>query len=251
MGLGLVVKEQKEVTLGELKKLFPKKKNTITEETVKVINDSVNDPEFQGYKLTDTLAQYQNVMLKNSLSIEQYIDAVKFCAYLESEGDSYVEAYKKTFIRRPFVQDRLDVDSTSIAYRELTNAASRYRKSPAVVDILTMADVPLYLMFQGFRYEATSILMDRARNSRHDKDKISAAKAILENVKPPENMKIELDVGVSQSSVIDDYEQAMRKMVEKQKELIEAGGDLKTIANASIKQPEVIDAELDEESNNG
>lgn len=246
MGLGLVVKEQKEVTLEELKKLFPKKKNTITEETVKVINDSVNDPEFQGYKLTDTLAQYQNVMLKNSLSIEQYIDAVKFCAYLESEGDSYVEAYKKTFIRRKFVQDRLEVDTASIEYRELTNAASRYRKSPAVVDILTMADVPLYLMFQGFRYEATSILMDRARNSRHDKDKISAAKAILENIKPPENMKIELDVGMKENSAIQDLNNQLAEAASNALIHLEAGSTSLGELGAMKPKGEFIEGEIDE-----
>ena len=38
--------------------------------------------------------------------------------------------------------------------------------------------------------------------------------------------------------MIDDYEMVMRRMVEKQKELIAAGGDIKQITNASIKREE-------------
>ena len=66
-----------------------------------------------------------------------------------------------------------------------------------------------------------------------------AANSILTHLKPPEDKNIEIDVGVNQGSVIEDYQKAMVMMVRKQKELIEAGGDLLSITNAAIKKPDV------------
>lgn len=244
VGLGLVKKKPKEITIDKLKTLFPKKKGSITEKTVDLINEVQNDPEFDGSRLVDTMVTYQNVMLKNSGSMDQYLDAVRFCAYIECE-ETIVEAYKRTFSNREFVKDRWDAKTDSIPYKELVSAASRFRKSPMVIDILTQADVPLYLMFQGARYAAVNVLADKMINSRYDKDQISAAKALLENVKPPENVKLEMDIGIDTGSVIDDYEKAMSAMVEKQMELIQQGADIKDITNAKINfiEAEVEDAE--------
>lgn len=240
VGLGLVKKKQKDITIEELQKMFPKKKATISEKTVKLVNSVQNDPEFDGSKLIDTMMSYQNVMLKNSSSIEQYLDAVRFCAYVECE-ETAIEAYKRTFCHRDFVTERWDAETDSIPYKELVSASARYRKSPMVIDILAQADVPLYLMFQGARYQAVNVLADKMVNARYDKDQISAAKALLENVKPPDNVQIEMEIGVDTGSVIDDYEKAMSAMVEKQLELIAQGADLKDVTNAKIN---VIDVEI-------
>ena len=43
--LGIVKKQVPEITLEELKERFPAKKNTINEETVKLINDAMNDQQ--------------------------------------------------------------------------------------------------------------------------------------------------------------------------------------------------------------
>ena len=246
VGLGLVKKPKKDITVDSLQKLFPSKKSTITQMTVEMFKECMEDPEFDGYQLMDTMTNYQNVMVKNSLSMSQYLDAIRFSAYLESTDDNYIDAYKKTFGHRKFVQDRRSASTDTGMYKELASAASRFRKSPTVVDILTQADVPLYLMFQGQRAKMAMVLANEAVSSKFAKDRISAADKFLTHVKPPENMKIALDVGINQGSVIDDYEKVMRAMVEKQKELIEAGGDLKAITNASIKvSDEVIDAEVE------
>jgi hypothetical protein len=216
VGLQVVKKDEDDLTVEKLKRLFPKKKSTITEKTVEMIRAANTDPEFDGSRFLDELAHYQGCMVRNSASMEQYIDALRFCAYLESEGDNVTEAYKKTFINREFVQNRLNVPTSSVAYAELTSAASRFRRSPLVVDILTQADVPLYLMFQGFRYKAVQVLADRMENAKFDKDKISAAKALLENVKPPENIKMELDIGVKENNALQDLNDQLAEIANRQ-----------------------------------
>lgn len=239
-GLGLVKVEAEPVTAAKLKELFPKKKGTITEELVGLINEVQSEPEFNGSKFVDTLYTYQNVMLKNSGNMEQYIDAIRFCAYVEA-GNNSIDAYKKTFIRRDFVQNRLRVGTQSPEYKELTSATTRFRKSPMVVDILTQADVPLYLMFQGERYRAVAKLVEEMDNATYSKDRINAAKAVLENVKPPDNIQIEMDIGVKESDAIAELRRATQELASKQLSEIKSGGSVKTIAESTIVEAEIAD----------
>lgn len=248
-GLGVIKKPKTELTVEELIHRFPAKKTTITQETVDLINQANNDPSFNGDEFVDNMMTYQNVMFKNSGSIGEYINALKFCAYLEAEVDNYTEAYKRARANDHFVRERANAPTDSAAYKELTSAASRYRKSPMVRDILTQADMPLHLMFQGARYGAVSTLVTEMETASFSKDRINAAKAILEHVKPPENMKIELDVGIKQDSIIDRYENMITDLVAHQQKAIAEGKDLHEVTNISIintSDNEILDAEIDD-----
>ena len=77
-----------------------------------------------------------------------------------------LKAYRKTFSSREFVKSRAFSPTDSDKYRELTTAASRYRRSKLVVDILTASQVPLHMLFTGARYKVLGVLLDRAENSR-------------------------------------------------------------------------------------
>jgi hypothetical protein len=88
------------ITVEELKNAIPSRKNTINEEVVELINMVKDEPEFQGVPLINTLVTYEGLMTKHKASIREFVDAVKFCAYLVSMEDNYTEAYKKTFCYR-------------------------------------------------------------------------------------------------------------------------------------------------------
>jgi hypothetical protein len=246
-GLKVVKKEKTQVTTEELIRRFPAKKATITDEVAELINQANNDPEFNGDEFLENMMTYQNVMIKNSGSLVEFINALKFCAYLEADVNNYTEAYKRARANDDFVIERANLPKDSSEYRELTNAASRYRKTPMVRDILTQAEMPLYLMFQGARYSAVSKLVTEMDEAPFSKDRISAAKAILEHVKPPENLKVELDVGIKQDNVIDRYENMISELVAHQKEEIANGADLHDITNISIINSDAVDAELEED----
>jgi hypothetical protein len=233
-GLGIVKKAKSELTKEELQQRFPAKAKTITDETIELINAANADPNFNGDEFLQTMYDYENVMYKNKASMKDYITALKFCAYLESEGDNYTEAYKRARANDEFVIARKDADTSSDQYKELTFAASRYRKTPMVRDILTQADMPLYLMFQGARYKAVKLLADEMIGAAYSKDRINAADKLLTHVKPPENAKIELDIGIAQDSIIDKYEAMINQLVQTQKQQIADGGNLKDIANVDI-----------------
>ncbi len=246
VGLGMVKQPVEDLTVAKLRDIFPGKKATITQETVDLINETQKNPEFDGHKMIDNMMSLQNVMMKNSGSMVDFINAVKFCAFLEVDN-KYIEAYKNTFYDRDFVKLRAGAAAGSKEYKELTSAASRYRKSPMVVDILTQANVPLYLMFQGTTYEAVNVLADEMTSARHSKDRIAAAKAILEHVKPPENVKVELDIGVSGGSALEDLNAQLEAVAGNQMKLLENGAmSIGEMGAMKPKDEDAIDVEVDE-----
>jgi len=190
------------ITKEELQKHLPSRKNAITDEVVDILNKSQTEPEFQGETLLQSAITYEKVMQQNKVGIKDYLNAIRFCAYLISMDDNITEAYKKVFADREFVADRMNAPTSSPKYNELTSAASRYRRSKLVVDILTVSQVPMHLMFTGMAYEAVGVLYETMKTAKYDRDRISAAKELLAATKGPENVKIELDVGIKESSAI-------------------------------------------------
>jgi len=191
------------VTKEELINAFPNKKRAITDDLVNVINQSINDPEFQGESLFKVMISYQGILENANVSLVEYVNAIKFCSYLVTSEDNYTLAYVKTFSDRDFVRKRMNADTSSGMYKELTNAASRYSRSSLVTKILTLSQAPLELFFTGARFKAVGILAEIMKNSRLDRDRINAAKELLAATKGPENVKVELDIGVKGSSALE------------------------------------------------
>ena len=234
------------ITKEDVQRALPSRKNAITDEIVEILNQSVNEPEFQGESLIQTAITYEKLMITHKASVREYIDAIRFCAYLVTLDDNLTEAYKKTFYYRDFVKERMNVDTRSVKYAELTSAASRYkRNSKLVADLLTYSQAPMEIMFLGLRYKAVGVLADVMMNARQDRDKINAAKELLAATKGPETQKIELDIGVKESSAIANLNEQLSVLAGKQKMLLEAGArDLSDFGSMKVKQEEIVDAEL-------
>lgn len=236
-----------QLTLEDVQRALPSKKGTITQEVVDIMNKAHSEPEFQGETLLQTAVTYEGVMQKNQVGIKDYLRAIRFCAYLMTMEDNYTEAYKKAFFDREFVQKRLGVDTGSMQYRELTSAASRYRRSKLVVDILTLSQAPLDLMFTGARYRALGVLTNVMETARMDRDKINAAKELLAATKGPENVKMELEVGPSAAAKDMQLElnTQLARLATNQKALLEAGMDIrevqKTGINLNFTEAELVD----------
>lgn len=233
------------ISVEELKAAFPTKKNAITKEIVDVMNRARTEPEFQGATLLQSAITYESVMQKNKASLKDYLNAIRFSAYLISMDDNYTEAYKKVFWDRDFVKNRVTAPTESTEYKELTSAASRYGRSKLVVDILTLSQVPLDMMFAGARYKAVGVLANEMVTAKFPKDRIMAAKELLAATKGPDNMKIELDVGVQENSAVDQLNAQLAEMAAKQKTLLEQGvSNLAELGGMKVKQDDVLEGEV-------
>lgn len=224
----------KALTVEQLQKALPSRKNTITQELVDVINEVGKEPEFQGESLLTVMLTHQGAMEKHRASMQDYIYALRFCAYLITEEDNIVNAYRRAFADREFVYSRAGCKSDSPEYAALTSAASRYRKSRLVTDILTISQAPLHIMFQGERFKAMQVLADRMQNANYDKDKIAAADALLKHTAPNEKMKIELDVGIGTNSSMQNLTDQLAIMAARQQELLSKGLSLVDVQKIGV-----------------
>lgn len=237
---------EKLLTIEDVQNALPSRKNAITQELVDVLNEVQDEAEFQGEPLLNTAVVYEKLMINNKASVREFIDAIRFCAYLVTMDDNYTEAYKKTFYYRDFVKERISADTKSIKYAELTSAASRYRRNNKLVaDLLVYSQAPLEIMFLGWRYKAVGVLADTMMNAKLDRDKINAAKELLVATKGPETKRIELDIGVKENSAIASLNEQLSVMAGKQVMLLESGArELSDFGSLKPKQEDVVDAEI-------
>jgi hypothetical protein len=239
----------KELTMGQLltvedvKRAMPLKKGAVTQEAVDIINASMNDPEFQGESLVQTASTYEAVLKGARASVPEYLNAIRFCAYMTTNTSNYTEAYKKVFADRDFVKQRVNLPTDDPRYTELTSAASRYRRTKLVVDILTASQVPLDLIFTGHRYKAIGVLANIMENGKYDRDKINAAKELLAATKGSENVKIELDIGMKEDSAVKQLNDQLAQMAARQKAMLEAGASkLEEFGSMRVRDADVVDA---------
>jgi hypothetical protein len=241
----------KELTMGQLltvedvKRAMPLKKGAVTQEAVDIINTSMNDPEFQGESLIQTASTYEAVLKGARASVPEYLNAIRFCAYMTTNNSNYTEAYKKVFADRDFVKQRVNLPTDDPRYTELTSAASRYRRTKLVVDILTASQVPLDLIFTGHRYKAIGVLANIMENGKYDRDKINAAKELLAATKGSENVKIELDIGMKEDSAVKQLNDQLAQMAARQKAMLETGAStLEEFGSMRVRDADVVDAEM-------
>lgn len=234
-------------TKEDIIKAFPNRKGAVTDELVEIFNSTVGDPLFEGESLLQSAITYEKALQSGRFKLGDYVRAVKFCAYLGTMNDSYVEAYKKAFFDRDFVKNRIGVPTDSVEYRELTSAASRYRSSPLVVNILTYAQVPENIFYAGYRMKAMSVLHDLMYNARSDMAKVNAAKEILTATKGSDKIDMRLDVEVKESSAVEQLNKQLMEMAAKQKMLLESGAGTLDEFGAMKTKEEVIDAEVTDE----
>lgn len=245
--LGIIDKPARVITVDELKKIFPKKKESITDELVEIINDATNNPFFSGDEFISTVITYKDILEKNKASLKDYLTAIRFCAYLEAEDYNLTEAFIKSHSHTEFVQNRLDSPTNSAEYKQLTNAASRYRKRPLVVQILTQSQLGLHLMFQGEAYRAINVLSEIMVNGRSEMARVAAAKELLANVKAPETHKIELDIGLRNENAMESLNAQLAQFaMESMNQLKTGSTNLKALGAMTVKEDEeVIDAEVE------
>lgn len=217
--------------------LPPGVKKLVNPELMKQINKTLSSSETMEL-FKENLLTYTSVLQHGKFKMSSYVNAVKYVS-LKLLGSTNRDAYIKTF---PDKYARFKAEG--VAEKDIASYTTAYNKSKLVNLIYEQTLIPLHVLNAPIQQAAINKLADLMMNANSEKVQSDSANSLLTHLKRPETQKVELDIGFNAGSIIDDYEVVMRKMVEKQKALIEAGGDLKQITNASIKKEsddEVID----------
>jgi hypothetical protein len=220
------------LTLDQFKQVLPAKmKKSVNQELLDRINSTLEHPETLAI-LRENMLSYTHVIQDGRFKLDSYVNAVKYCSF-KFMGDTNRKAYIRTFPDK-YTQFMAD----GVSEKDIASYYTAYNKSKLVTMIMEQALVPTHILNNHLYQDALNVQADLMMTATSEKVRCDAANSLLVNLKPPENKKTEINLGIEQSSVIEDYQQAMVLMVRKQKELIEAGGDLLSITNASIKRVE-------------
>jgi hypothetical protein len=227
----------KELSYEVFKEVIPKNmRKLVTEDTVNEINKLTLDPEY-GEEFKTSLISATNLLAgKEKWSLKQYIDAVKFYS-LTAAAMTQTDAYVKVFPDR--LQARLDRGETK---NDMNGEASRFNSSELVNRVRNQALVPLHLVNQGTVQLAINTLAHLMVNARSEVAKVSAATALLKELRPPDAQKIELDIGIKATDSIAELRKATEELVIAQRQSIEAGMAVKYIAESRV-----VDVEVDYE----
>src|SRR5574344_413724 len=243
--LGVVKSEPVKVTKEQILEHFPEKSKTVTDELVNLINQAQEDPQFDVLTMFDQMISYKDVMYNNSGSMTDYVNAIKFCSYLEVCDDNYTQAYIRTFSYRDAVKARMHMPTSSKEYKELTRMASQYRRTPMVISILTVSDAPLRLLTRGLQFKALKVLPDEMVTAYHSKDRITAADKLLvhSRAQDEKNNKVEINIGMG-AEATKQHNNILNQLHEialQQKALLDSGVDIGQVQRLGIKREEYIE----------
>lgn len=185
------------LTIEDVKKKFPGRKRAITQDLVDEINDMRNNEDWHPGAFMDKMIDHQSVMTDNT-GLKSYMKAIKYLGYLEMEMTS-TDSYIKTFPEQSEGKDR----------KFLETRASQYKKTKLVQRLIAQADMPLHLFFQGYRFKAAAKLAYLMENGGSDRIQMESADKLLGHIKPPDNLKVELDLGVQKSTAVEDLQASL------------------------------------------
>lgn len=194
------------VNLGEVSRRL---ENPVTKTIISTIVEKgyMDEDEY-----IDQLVSVGNVLNSGKWKIADFLAAVEFTSY-RLAGDSQVKAYTKAF------PDRC-LGKTDGA---IAGKASIYSHGSLVVQMLGMTQVPLHMLYMRERHIAIRKLAELSQFGETERIQMESSDKLLGHIKPPEEIKVELDVGVGAVDVINDFNETLNNIAEMAKAKLDDG----------------------------
>lgn len=209
--------------------LPPKYKGRLTEQNVANINQAIEDDEFRD-AIRENILGFSTVLNAPNYSLEEYVNAVKFITYT-STGDTNVKAWAKVF---PDRYTRLL--AKGIESKDINAHVRHFNRTKLVNEVREQSLVPLHIFNADVKQQAINKLASLMLTAKSEKVQQESANSLLTHLKTPETQKIELDVGMKTTSIIEGLHETTMKLAAKQQELIEA----KVYSNKEIAHQSIV-----------
>ena len=218
-----------DLTVDLLQKTLPTQmKAKVNQSMVDKINSVLTDPN-SAEMLRENIIGYANVLKEGRFTFDNYIYAVKYVSY-KVMGDTNVAAYVKTFPAR-----YAGFKANGTNDKDIGSYITAYNKNKLVNLVYEQALIPTHILNADIFQQAINRLADLMVNAQSEKVQGDAATSLLTHLKRPEAQKIELEIGVIDTSAIDGLKQTMRELAVQQKRMIEDRTyTAKEIAQASL-----------------
>jgi len=212
------------------------KNRLATDEVLIEIGNIINNDDSLEGHIQDKIVSFSSVMKTGRYKSIDYIKAVQFCSYL-SIGDSQIDSYRKTFPKRVAAKSKGSTQSS----------ASIYASGELVQKIMAQSMVPAHIMFNSERFKAINVLAELMINSESERIRMESADKVLGHIKPPEESKLQIDIGIKDNDSVQDLNDALTKLAIKEKEMMANGMlSLKDVAKKklAVSKEEILDADI-------
>lgn len=227
----MVTTEQVELALGS-------RRNWASQELVTTLNALETD----GADLVrENWLTHANILREGTYSMEQYTTAIKYVS-LKQMGHNNQQAYSIA------LSDRYqELVAKGYDDQRISSHVAAYHKGALVQKLLAQSTIPLYMLYQDEAHKAVKTLVDVMENEEASpRTRAEAADKLLNHIKRPEAAKVELEVTQKQGDGMLELHAMMRDLAQKQLAAIEAGGNVKTVANLPLNKREPILIEASE-----
>ena len=231
------IEDVKLLTNEELKKALPKGVNkSIPDSLVNTINGLIQKDDLMRQGLKDNVLGFMTVLTDGRWAMKDYLNAVRFVTYRMS-GLGVTDSYARTF---PDRYDRLERDGASQKY--ISSITTQYNKSKVVTKLMEQAMVPVHLLNMDTYQEAINVQAGLMHNAKSEMVRMQAANSLLVNLKAPEKAKMEVEMTVNDTGVVQELTTTLQELAKKQLEMIQSGHmSVQQIAEGNIIEGEKSD----------
>jgi hypothetical protein len=221
----VISQEQIELALGS-------KRNWASQELVTTLNTLESD----GADLVrENWLTHANVLREGTYSLDQYTTAIKYVS-LKQMGHTNQQAYSIALAER-----YQELVAKGYDEQRISSHVAAYHKGALVQKLLAQSTVPLYMLYQDEAHKAIKTLVQiMTEPNASFKTRAEAADKLLTHVKRPEAAKIELEVSQKASDGMTELTVLMRDLAQKQLAAINAGGNVKDVANLPLNKREPL-----------
>lgn len=207
-----------QLTLDQFRDALPDQmKKNINVDVVNGINALLGDPDM-AEQYRDNLLGYTQVMKEGKFKLTSYVSAVKYVTQ-KLAGKNNQDAYMATF------PDKWnDWIARNVSSKDISSYVSVYNGSKLVNLILEQTLVPNWILNQDIRQKAINHLATLMTTASSEKVQAEAAIGLLTHLKMPEKLKVELDVGVKENSVMDQLQKASLDLAQRMQAMAAVGG---------------------------
>lgn len=212
-----------------LQKVLPKKHSSmITDEIVDFLNKAETNPSTVD-EFRENFMTYSKVLSEGKYSLEEYVNAVKFVTN-KMLGYTDIDSYALVF---PDRYERVMEDNNN--NRDVVSVyASRYKKTKLVTQILEQTIVPSYIYNAPYFQEAILEAVKIMQTSKSDIARVNACSIVLTHTKPPEEQKLQLEIGVKENNEVADLMSSMKELANTQLEMLKQGATVKQISSTEV-----------------
>lgn len=206
----------------------------VSPELVDLVNNVAQDPE-TAKMIRENFVSYTGVLKEGRFKTEDYVHAVAYVSF-KLMGYTNREAYQRTF---PARYRALVAKGTSS--KDISAYVAAYNKNKLVNLILEQTLVPMWVLNQDAYQKAINTQVELMETARSEKVRSDAANSLLTHLKRPETKKVELDLGVKETSGMAELKDMLTRLAQRQQDLIEQGIPTRDIAHQKLIEGQAVD----------